>query len=64
MYRLRGEPNKMHGLFIIKRLIISIGGDPQLIKAMDDAMDRCLAEKQEELRQFLAQQNWGQCDGR
>ena len=55
MYILNGEKNKMKWLFIIKRLIISIGGDSQLIKAMDDAMERCLAEKQEELRQFLAQ---------
>ncbi len=54
MYSLK-VPNKMWGLVVIKRLIESIGGDAQLLKAMDDAMDRCLAEKQEELRQLLAQ---------
>ena len=57
MYYQGRKLNKMKGLLIIKKLIIAIGGDPQLIKAMDEAMDRCLAEKQEELRQLLAQHN-------
>jgi hypothetical protein len=51
------ELNKMKGLMLVKKIVIALEGDDLLIKAIDDAMERCLAEKEEELRQFLVQHN-------
>jgi hypothetical protein len=47
----------MKGLMLVKKIVIALEGDDLLIKAIDDAMERCLAEKEEELRQFLVQHN-------